>query len=144
MPQVYVHFSSLCRMLHPTDCQSVEDYPQLTFKHRSRQRKCYVCDIFGPNWVTRNDEFATENPCYFCEDCFRKLHYSPDGKKVCNFEAYPFYSGFNLWYHEEPENHTEDHFGQCCQHSFFFLQFIMKKWTTASAVTIQWQYCWFL
>lgn len=86
----------LYRMLHPTDCQHLGDYPQLVYKHRERMRKCNVCEIFGPTWVTRNDDLATRSPCYFCEDCFKKLHYSQDGKKVCDFEAYPYHARFNF------------------------------------------------
>ena len=78
-------------MLHSMDSQSKRDYPKLVYRHRGRRRKCHVCDVLDPTWVTCSDELATESPCLFCEECFKKLHYSKEGKKVCNFEAYPIY-----------------------------------------------------
>lgn len=81
------------RMIHPTDSQSTKDYPRLVYRHRGQRKKCYVCNMFAPLWVTLNDSLAPFSPCFFCDDCFRKLHYSSEGKKIGEFEAYPIYPG---------------------------------------------------
>lgn len=95
-PYIYLLSLLFFRMLHTTDSQYKKDYPRLMYQHRGRRRKCHVCEIFGPTWVTYNDSLAPESPCYFCEDCFRKLHYSKDGKKICNFQAYPYHPAITI------------------------------------------------
>lgn len=41
-------------------------------------------------WVTNNDSFAPEDPCFFCDVCFRMLHYDSEGNKLGEFLAYPY------------------------------------------------------
>lgn len=41
-------------------------------------------------WVTNNDSFAPEDPCFFCDVCFRMLHYDTEGNKLGEFLAYPY------------------------------------------------------
>ena len=79
------------RLMHATDRPSHADYPRLVFQHRGKNKRCSVCRIFTCAWVTRNDELAPESPCFFCEECFQKLHYSATGAKLCSFEAFPFH-----------------------------------------------------
>ena len=43
------------------------------------------------SWVTRQDELAAEDPAFYCDSCFKMLHYSEDGSKLCNFRAYPYF-----------------------------------------------------
>lgn len=43
------------------------------------------------SWCTINDQFASESPAYFCQTCFKMLHYDKDGQKLCKFEAYPYF-----------------------------------------------------
>ncbi|GAB5579794.1 snRNA-activating protein complex subunit 3 isoform X1 [Prionailurus iriomotensis] len=43
-----------------------------------------------PEWVTNNDSFAPEDPCFFCDVCFRMLHYDSEGNKLGEFLAYPY------------------------------------------------------
>lgn len=45
---------------------------------------------FSFRWMTLNDELAFEDPGFFCEKCYRYLHYAPDGRKLSSFEAYPY------------------------------------------------------
>lgn len=47
--------------------------------------------------MTRDDELADEDPSYFCDDCFKMLHYV-NGKKAANFVAFPFISVNTLEY----------------------------------------------
>ena len=46
-------------------------------------------------WVTMNDAMACEEPCFFCATCFKGLHYSPNGEKICDFQAYPIVGDFD-------------------------------------------------
>lgn len=43
-----------------------------------------------PRWVTTGDRFAPSDPCLFCDKCFRMLHYDAEGKKLGEFQAFPF------------------------------------------------------
>ncbi len=92
LPYWYVYrYPSSCRIFHRgVDKQSISAYPRLTFCHYRIVNKCQVCKS-APSWVTVNDELAISSPCHFCEDCFTKLHYTKEGTKIANFEAYPFH-----------------------------------------------------
>lgn len=77
--------------MHCTDSPRRADYPKPVFQHRSKGNKCSVCGMLDAAWVTRNDQLAPESPCFFCEDCFLKLHYDSQGSKLCQFTAHPFH-----------------------------------------------------
>ena len=42
-------------------------------------------------WATVDDQMAAETPAFFCTTCFKMLHYTIDGNKVTDFQAYPFF-----------------------------------------------------
>jgi snRNA-activating protein complex subunit 3 len=46
--------------------------------------------VFFFRWLTTNDPFAPNDPCLFCERCFRMLHYDKKGNKLGQFLAYPY------------------------------------------------------
>ncbi|KAH0519948.1 snRNA-activating protein complex subunit 3 [Microtus ochrogaster] len=50
----------------------------------------HVVVITDIRWVTNNDTFAPEDPCFFCDVCFRMLHYDSEGNKLGEFLAYPY------------------------------------------------------
>ncbi|KAM9207275.1 snRNA-activating protein complex subunit 3 isoform 2-T2 [Dugong dugon] len=50
----------------------------------------HVVVITDIRWVTNNDSFAPEDPCFFCDVCFRMLHYDSEGNKLGEFLAYPY------------------------------------------------------
>ncbi|EHH24098.1 hypothetical protein EGK_07694 [Macaca mulatta] len=50
----------------------------------------HVIVITDIRWVTNNDSFAPEDPCFFCDVCFRMLHYDSEGNKLGEFLAYPY------------------------------------------------------
>ena len=52
-------------------------------------------ELLSFRWVTINDALACEDPCFFCVTCFKGLHYTPDGEKICDFQAYPFVGDFD-------------------------------------------------
>ncbi|KAF4025354.1 hypothetical protein G4228_017364 [Cervus hanglu yarkandensis] len=50
----------------------------------------HVVVITDIRWVTNNDSFAPQDPCFFCDVCFRMLHYDAEGNKLGEFLAYPY------------------------------------------------------
>ncbi|KAM6182195.1 snRNA-activating protein complex subunit 3 [Erethizon dorsatum] len=78
------------RLVHHDDCLDRTLYPLLTKKHWLWTRKCFVCKMYTARWVTNNDSFAPEDPCFFCDVCFRMLHYDSEGNKLGEFLAYPY------------------------------------------------------
>ncbi|XP_070999562.1 snRNA-activating protein complex subunit 3 [Oncorhynchus clarkii lewisi] len=78
------------RLAHKDDCLDRKLYPLLTHKHRVMTRKCAVCHVYIGRWLTTNDPFAPNDPCLFCERCFRMLHYDEKGNKLGQFLAYPY------------------------------------------------------
>ncbi|CAG11464.1 unnamed protein product, partial [Tetraodon nigroviridis] len=78
------------RLVHKSDCLDRKLYPLLTHKHRFSTQKCSACHLFIGRWVTTGDRFAPSDPCLFCDKCFRMLHYDAEGKKLGEFQAFPF------------------------------------------------------
>ncbi|XP_041617298.1 snRNA-activating protein complex subunit 3 isoform X2 [Vulpes lagopus] len=78
------------RLAHRDDCLDRTLYPLLIKKHWLWTRKCFVCKMYTARWVTNNDSFAPEDPCFFCDVCFRMLHYDSEGNKLGEFLAYPY------------------------------------------------------
>ncbi|XP_043746597.1 snRNA-activating protein complex subunit 3 isoform X2 [Cervus elaphus] len=78
------------RLVHHDDCLDKTLYPLLIKKHWLWTRKCFVCKMFTARWVTNNDSFAPQDPCFFCDVCFRMLHYDAEGNKLGEFLAYPY------------------------------------------------------
>lgn len=75
--------------------------------HRSHEiasRRASFPYIYGKffliyfRWVTVNDVLAYEEPCFFCATCFKGLHYSHSGEKICDFQAYPVVGDFDWWF----------------------------------------------
>lgn len=62
------------------------------FRLRRRRRKCRICDVHRAAWITVNDRLAPENPCSFCDACYRGLHYDLQGRLVySDFRVYRYY-----------------------------------------------------
>ncbi|XP_032061532.1 snRNA-activating protein complex subunit 3 [Aythya fuligula] len=78
------------RLIHHDDCLDRNFYPLLIKKHWLCTRKCFVCKMYTARWVTNNDSLAPEDPCFFCDVCFRMLHYDAEGSKLGEFLAYPY------------------------------------------------------
>uniref|UniRef100_UPI00398F1055 snRNA-activating protein complex subunit 3 n=1 Tax=Pristiophorus japonicus TaxID=55135 RepID=UPI00398F1055 len=78
------------RVIHRDDCLDKTLYPCVIKKPWLWTRKCSVCKLYIVRWVTNNDRFAPEDPCFFCDVCFRMLHYDADGNKMGEFLAYPY------------------------------------------------------
>ncbi|XP_053227870.1 snRNA-activating protein complex subunit 3 isoform X3 [Podarcis raffonei] len=78
------------RLIHRDDCLDRSLYPLLTKKHWLWTKKCFVCKMYTARWVTNDDSLAPEDPSFFCDVCFRMLHYDAEGKKLGEFLAYPY------------------------------------------------------
>ncbi|KAG9439116.1 hypothetical protein H6P81_019281 [Aristolochia fimbriata] len=79
------------RLLHAEDVQNRAAYPIRIFQPRQRHQKCSVCKIYFATKVTADDKWASENPAYFCDDCYFLLHYGQDGSLIYNeFNVYDY------------------------------------------------------
>ncbi|XP_065118380.1 snRNA-activating protein complex subunit 3 [Paramisgurnus dabryanus] len=78
------------RLVHKDDCLDQKLYPLITYKHRVVTRKCSVCHTYISRWVTTNDALAPTDPCLFCDQCFRLLHYDDKNNKIGDFLAYAY------------------------------------------------------
>ncbi|XP_046691356.1 snRNA-activating protein complex subunit 3 isoform X2 [Silurus meridionalis] len=78
------------RLVHRDDCLDKKLYPLLSHKHRVVTRKCCVCHLYISRWITTNDAVAPMDPCLYCDQCFRLLHYDRDGNKLGDFQAYAY------------------------------------------------------
>ncbi|KAK2172108.1 hypothetical protein NP493_993g00036 [Ridgeia piscesae] len=97
-PYLYLHqgdcehliiFSDI-RLLHPEDCQDLTRYPLLIGERAERQYRCRVCQTFTARWVTHESPLTPEDPCFFCDTCYRSLHYAPNGDSLAHFTAHPY------------------------------------------------------
>ena len=63
-------------------------------RHR---RDCKICKMANidrrADWVTHNDRNAPTNPAFWCEDCYRQMHYDAEGNA-----CYQDYSAFSYMY----------------------------------------------
>ncbi|XP_029461733.1 snRNA-activating protein complex subunit 3 isoform X3 [Rhinatrema bivittatum] len=78
------------RFIHCDDCLDRNLYPLLVKKHWLWTRKCCVCKMYTARWVTNDDSLAPDDPCFFCDVCFKMLHYDAEGNKLGDFLAYPY------------------------------------------------------
>lgn len=91
--KVITSMALLCfqhRLFNPKcDALYIEDYPFLHFYNKMKRQTCQSCSK-GAMWLTCDDELAPNSPCFFCLSCLVKLHYSGDGKKLCQFKLYRY------------------------------------------------------
>ncbi|MEE6459095.1 hypothetical protein FKM82_000537 [Ascaphus truei] len=78
------------RLIHHEDCLDRTLYPLQIKRHWLWTRKCHVCKLYTAKWLTNDDSLAPDDPCFFCDVCFKMFHYDTDGNKLGNFLAYPF------------------------------------------------------
>ncbi|KAM5193224.1 snRNA-activating protein complex subunit 3 isoform 2-T2 [Mantella aurantiaca] len=86
----YPECRDLSRLIHHDDCLDRNLYPLHVRKHWICTRKCHVCKLYIAKWVTKNDSFAPDDPCFFCDVCFKMLHYDREGNKLGDFVAYAY------------------------------------------------------
>ncbi|XP_063770145.1 snRNA-activating protein complex subunit 3 [Pseudophryne corroboree] len=78
------------RLIHHEDCLDRTLYPLHIRKHWFWTRKCSVCKLYIAKWVTNHDSLAPDDPCLFCDVCFKMLHYDTEGNKLGDFVAYAY------------------------------------------------------
>jgi len=100
-PYLYVHqgncehffvFTELRLFAPDLDNTNRKAYPVHMFQCKIRRRKCRICDIYPAKYVTFSDKLSPENPCFFCDFCYRPFHYTPEGQlKYSDYEVYNYY-----------------------------------------------------
>jgi len=99
-PYHYIHrgdcVHTICftqlRLLNEDDNKNRNQYPIHTFQQKIRWKKCSICEIYSCRNVTFNDPFGEGNPTFFCDQCYRPLHYDISGKLLYrDFEVYPYW-----------------------------------------------------
>jgi snRNA-activating protein complex subunit 3 len=78
------------RLASPTDPTPAPAYPLTTWKVRTHRAKCNICDIQCANFVTFNDRYASINPCFWCELCYKMYHLDENGKPL--YEDYKVFA----------------------------------------------------
>jgi len=76
---------------HESDVQDSAAYPLKTFQCKYRKKKCRICNIFQAKFVTYGDVLANENPFFYCEECYRPMHYSKEGHLLYDYQVYPYF-----------------------------------------------------
>ncbi|KAJ8299842.1 hypothetical protein KUTeg_022589 [Tegillarca granosa] len=51
----------------------------------------HIIVISDVRWMVYNSEYAPENPCFMCDQCFKALHYDKDDCKIGDFQAYRYF-----------------------------------------------------
>jgi snRNA-activating protein complex subunit 3 len=77
----YLVFTEM-RLIHNGDNDNGLWYPIRTFQGKVNRKKCQICDLYSACWVTFRDKLTPEDPSFFCDTCFRQLHYTSDGYLV--------------------------------------------------------------
>lgn len=76
------------------DPQYISQYP---FRVRnqgatlSRKRDCEACGLRGANKVTEGDRLVPHTPFFWCEECFRQMHYDEEGRALyTDYKVFPY------------------------------------------------------
>jgi snRNA-activating protein complex subunit 3 len=70
--------------------QNVRAYPRLVFECRFTKRKCIVCNIYPAKHIAYADLLSSENPSYYCDECFLPLHMDVEGRLVHPLQSQPY------------------------------------------------------
>ena len=65
-----------------------------TYKEKKicfRHTKLLESFISHFRWIVYNSDNAPENPCFFCDQCFKAFHYDEHNRKIGNFKAYKYF-----------------------------------------------------
>ncbi|KAJ1659814.1 hypothetical protein IWQ61_001152 [Dispira simplex] len=78
------------RALRKSDDHNASTYPKLTFQCFLRRHKCRMCRTSPAEFVTINDVYSGESPCFFCQTCYNLFHYDQDGKLLYEYQVFPY------------------------------------------------------
>lgn len=81
-----------------SDKKYIESYPDITFLsynpiNKSGEdicRMCNICDYLPAKHVTVGDKYSGEYVCYFCDNCYKSLHYDENGDLL--YDDFDYYS----------------------------------------------------
>ncbi|XP_029654412.1 snRNA-activating protein complex subunit 3 isoform X2 [Octopus sinensis] len=103
-PYVYMHQGNCehllvvsdIRMLHPHDSFNILDYPYLVKRPSKKRTICRICAFDSARWMTEGSFNSLEDPSFYCQVCFRSIHYDQNGKKIGNFKAYKYFDSHTV------------------------------------------------
>eukprot|EP00873_Tetraselmis_striata_P016577 jgi/Tetstr1/436841/TSEL_025618.t1 len=67
------------RRVHATDPQRRDQYPFLVFQAQPLKRKCRICKHRAAMKVTTESDVSPDPVCFFCQECYLKLHFNTSG-----------------------------------------------------------------
>jgi len=80
------------RRIDNRDILAKKEYPLHVFQCKVRRKKCMICNIYVAKFITFGDQYAPENPCFYCDRCYRPFHYDEEGNLLySNFKVFPYY-----------------------------------------------------
>ena len=97
-PYLYTHqgnhehlFSFIdVRLLGPADPQKMTEYPLIRSLGYQSGRYCMVCQTTIATWVTMDNSRVTEDPFFWCNNCYAKFNFV-DKKRVGSFKAFRYF-----------------------------------------------------
>lgn len=98
-PYLYLHqgncehlivFKDL-RLIHPDDSHVINHYPMYQETYSKKSLHCMICENRIVRWITYDNSRLPYDPFFFCNSCFRSFNYTVNGKKIGEFQAYPYY-----------------------------------------------------
>lgn len=98
-PYLYRHQSSCDHLLIFNDIRLKDSsdfaldhiYPINIFQNRIKRKRCDGCFLYFAKIMCFNDKMQSQDPSYFCEKCYVRLHFdNEDQVKVKNFQVYPY------------------------------------------------------
>ncbi|KAJ1954965.1 hypothetical protein IWQ62_005635 [Dispira parvispora] len=78
------------RALRKSDDRNAATYPKLTFQCFLRRHKCRMCRMSPAEFVTIDDVYSGESPCFFCQNCYNLFHYDQEGKLLYEYQMFPY------------------------------------------------------
>ncbi|KAL0025725.1 hypothetical protein WJX77_007569 [Trebouxia sp. C0004] len=101
---VYVHQGCCEHLLELTDVRRAHDadpllinhYPQVLDQAKWTRRHCCICNPDNKGgekaqWVTHHDKNAPSNPAFWCDGCYRQMHYNDrHDLQYTGYVAFPY------------------------------------------------------
>ena len=68
------------RVCGPSCVLSLTNFGRVCVQAERRRRECCICNPEGKGsglaaWVTHDDPHAPCTPCFWCDECYRQMHY---------------------------------------------------------------------
>lgn len=59
----------------------------------SYRRVCDICSRTMAIKVTYEDKHAPSDPCFWCSECYRMMHYDKQGELLYRHKVFPYKTG---------------------------------------------------